>query len=109
MRRGPETFTFETSVSVGSKAPPEVFEVVADLPAHLLWSGERASDQKFKLLTLHAPEGPVTVGTMFDSTGANFNGTFHDRSTVVEVSRPSRFAIQTEARLDRDRGRPWKV
>lgn len=84
-----ETFTFESSVSVTSDAPPEaVYETVANLPAHLEWSGERASDENFKLLTLEAPEGRATDGTTFTSTGANFNGTFHDRSTVVETSPP---------------------
>ena len=110
MTRRSESFTFETSVSVASKAPPDVvFEVISDLPAHLEWSGERASDDSFKLLELEAPHGPATVGTSFTSTGANFNGTFHDRSVVVEASPPSRFAIETDARLDRKRGRVWEV
>ncbi len=82
---------------------------VADLNAHLIWSGERAEDDSFKLLTLDAPDGPAQVGTEFTSTGANFNGTFHDRSIVAEMSPPTVFVIRTQSRLDRKRGRPWEV
>ena len=103
-------FTFITQTSVTSKASPEtVYDTIADLQAHLEWSGRRASDENFKLLTLEADEGSVGVGTRFTSSGANFNGTFHDHSTVVEASRPSRFVIETDARLDRKRGRSWDV
>ncbi|MGH2539362.1 MAG: SRPBCC family protein [Actinomycetota bacterium] len=101
---------FETSVAVTSEAPPQVvYDTIADLKAHLDWAGERASDDDFKLLALEVPDGPVHVGTAFTSTGANFNGTFHDRSVVTEASPPSRFAIETDARLDRKRGKPWEV
>ena len=97
-------------VTATSKAPPQaVYETVADLEAHLDWSGERASDDDFKLLALEAPDGAAHVGTAFTSTGANFNGTFHDRSVVTEASPPSRFVIETDARLDRKRGKPWEV
>jgi hypothetical protein len=108
--RASEQFRFETSVTVGCDAPPEVvFDTVADLRAHLEWSGERAKDDDFKLLTLDAPPGPAVVGTAFTSSGANFNGTFHDRSVVTEAARPDRFAIETQARLDRKRGKTWEV
>ena len=103
-------FTFITKTSVTSKAPAEaVYDTISDLQAHLEWSGERASDENFKLLALEADAGSVGVGTRFTSSGANFNGTFHDRSVVVEATRPSRFVIETDARLDRKRGRPWEV
>jgi len=101
---------FQTSVTVTSGAPPKiVFETVADLRAHLVWSGERAGDDSFKLLSMEAPAGVARVGTAFSSTGANFNGTFHDRSVVTEAIPFSLFVIQTESRLDRTRGRPWEV
>jgi hypothetical protein len=101
---------FQTSVAVTSVAPPQdVFDTVTNLRLHLVWSGERASDDGFKLLTLDAAEGVADVGTSFSSTGANFNGTFHDRSVVTEAARPSVFVIQTEARLERKRGKPWEV
>ena len=103
-------FTFETSVSVTSKAPPEaVYDLVADLRTHLEWSGERAESDTFKLLTLDAPAGPATVGTTFVSTGANGKDTFHDRSVVTEATRPSRFMFETDARLERQHRKPWEV
>ena len=86
-----------------------MYDRVADLDAHLEWSGARAADDTFKLLTLEAEEGVAIVGTTFTSTGANFNGTFHDRSVVTVASRPHRFAIRTDARLERTRGRTWEV
>ena len=52
---------------------------------HLEWSGERAADDKFKLLTLEGAELTASIGSTFSSTGANFNGTFHDRSVVAEL------------------------
>jgi hypothetical protein len=104
------SFVFRTQTSVMSQAPPEaVYDTIADLRAHLMWSGDRASDDAFKLLSLETSDGAASVGTTFTSTGANFNGTFHDRSIVAEASRPSRFIIETDARLDRKRGKPWEV
>jgi Polyketide cyclase / dehydrase and lipid transport len=99
---------YRTQTSATSKAPPEVvFDTIADLRNHLVWSGERASDQTFKLLSLE-PSGVIAeVGTTFTSSGANYNGTFHDRSVVTVVSRPQTFAIETDAHLDRKHSRPW--
>lgn len=84
-----------------------VYETVADLRNHLDWSGERAEDDKFKLLSLDAPGGPAAVGTSFASSGAAENGTFNDRSEVTVASPPSAFVIETDAHLDRTRGKPW--
>ena len=99
-----------TQTSVVSEASPDtVYDVISDLRAHLEWSGERAADQSFKLLTMDSPDGPATVGTKFRSTGANFNGTFHDESTVTAATRPTTFIIETNAHLDRTRGEPWDV
>jgi hypothetical protein len=99
-----------TQTSTTSGATPDVvWSVVADLPSHLVWSGERASDETFKLLSLEAPEFPVAVGTRFSSTGSNFNGTFRDRSVVTEAVEPSSFVIETDAILDRKRGRTWEA
>ena len=106
----PKRFTFETSVSVRSAAPPEVvYDVVADLRTHLEWAGERAPSDTFKLLSLEGSDGPAAVGTVFLSTGASDNGTFHDRSIVSEASRPGRFAFETDASLERTHGRTWNV
>jgi uncharacterized protein YndB with AHSA1/START domain len=110
LRETLKPFRFQTSVTVRCSAPPEaVFEVIADLSAHLEWSGERASDDDFKLLNLSAPAGPAQVGTAFSSTGANFNGTFHDRSIVTAVDPPRTLVIDTDATLDRTHGRTWSV
>jgi hypothetical protein len=99
-----------TQTSVTSKASPEVvYDTISDLRAHIEWSGERASSDNFKLLSLEAPEGRATVGTTFTSTGAADNGTFHDRSVVTEASRPGRFIIETDSRLDRKRGKAWEA
>jgi hypothetical protein len=55
---------FRTQPSVTSTATPEaVYDVIADLRNHLVWSGERAEDDGFKMLTLEAPDGTATVGT----------------------------------------------
>jgi hypothetical protein len=99
---------YRTQTSVTSAAPPDVvFETVADLRNHLDWSGERASSETFKLLSIEAPDGPATVGTAFTSSGAADNGTFHDSSIVTEATRPHTFVIETDAHLDRKRGKPW--
>ncbi len=100
----------QTRTSATSEATPEVvYDLISDLRAHLEWSGERASDPNFKLLSMDSPDGPAQVGTTFTSTGANFNGTFHDQSTVTEATRPTVFVIETDARLKRKRGEPWNV
>ena len=99
---------YRTQTSVASTASPEtVYDTISDLRNHLDWSGERASSETFKLLSLEAPDGPAAVGTTFTSSGAADNGTFHDRSVVTVASRPSTFVIETDAHLDRKRGRPW--
>ena len=103
-------FTFRTRTTARTKAPRAVvYDLVSDLDAHLIWSGERAADDQFKLLTIEAPAGRAVVGTAFSSTGSNFNGTFHDRSVVTIAEPPDRFVIETDARLERKRGKPWEV
>jgi hypothetical protein len=103
-------FSVRTQTSTTSRASPDqVYDVISEVRAHLEWSGERASDETFKLLTLEAPEGRASVGTTFTSTGANYNGTFHDRSVVTEATRPTAFVIETDARLERKRGKTWTV
>jgi hypothetical protein len=99
---------YRTQTSVTSAASPEVvYHTIADLRNHLDWSGERAADDKFKLLSIEAPEGPATVGTAFTSSGTAENGTFHDRSEVTVATPPTTFVIETDAHLDRTRGKPW--
>ena len=99
---------YVTQTSVTSAATPEVvYDVIADLRNHLDWSGERASSDGFKLLSLDAPDGPAAVGTTFESTGSSGKDTFSDRSEVTATTRPAMFVIETDAHLDRKRGRPW--
>lgn len=103
-------FRFRSQVTAVSAAPPDVVHrVISDLRNHLVWSGDRATDPTFKLTSLDAPDATTTVGTAFSSTGANFNGTFHDRSVVTDVDPPRVFVIETDARLERRRGRTWEV
>ena len=101
---------YVTRTSAPSAASPQVvYETIADLRNHLDWSGERASSQTFKLLSIEAPDGPAAVGTAFTSSGAADNGTFRDRSEVTVATAPSAFVIETDAHLDRKRGRPWNA
>jgi len=103
-------FGFRTQPSVTSTAAPEaVFDVIADLRNHLIWSGERAESDGFKMLTLDAPEGLTTVGTTFTSSGSAGKDTFHDRSVVTEVSRPRTFVIETDAHLERRNAETWEA
>ncbi len=99
---------FRTQTSVTSAAPPQtVYDTIADLRNHLDWSGARASSETFKLLSIEAPAGPAEVGTAFTSSGAADNGLFHDRSEVTVATSPRTFVIETDAHLDRRRGKPW--
>ena len=101
-------FRFESHVTaVAAASPEDVYDTIVDLRAHLEWSGDRAESGTFKLLSLDAPEGAVRVGVEFSSSGSAENGTFHDRSVISVVDRPSRFVIETDSQLDRKRGKTW--
>lgn len=87
-------------------APAEaVYDLLADLPSHLVWGGERQGAST-RLLELRAPGGPAAVGTEFESVGADPMGRFTDRSVVTEASRPGVFEFVTEARLETKRSGP---
>ncbi|HEY7754769.1 MAG TPA: SRPBCC family protein [Actinomycetota bacterium] len=92
--------TTEAPARVGAE---QVFDVLADLRSHAVWSGERQRP-KTRLLSIEAPEGPASVGTEFVSTGSDPSGRFTDRSVVTEASRPSVLEFVTEARLDTKHG-----
>jgi hypothetical protein len=100
--------TFHAAATTVASAH-RTFEVLRDLPSHLEWAGRRSAYDDFKLLRLDAPERKAEVGTRFTSTGSAVNGTFHDASVVTEVSQPRRLTFQTDARLDRTRGREWEM
>ena len=103
-------FGFRTRPSVTSSATPEVvYDVIADLRNHVVWSGEMAASEGFKMLSIDAPEGPAAVGTTFSSSGTAQKDTFHDTSVVTEATRPSVFVIQTDATLQRKRARTWEA
>jgi polyketide cyclase/dehydrase/lipid transport protein len=105
-----QPFGFQTHPSVTSSASPEaVYDVIADLRNHVVWSGEMAASEGFKMLSLDAPEGPAAVGTTFSSSGTAQKDTFHDRSVVTEATRPSRFVIETDATLDRRSAPTWEA
>ena len=103
-------FGFQTHPWVTSSAPPEaVYDVIADLRNHVVWSGEMAASEGFKMLSLEAPEGIATVGTTFSSSGSAQKDTFRDRSVVTEATRPSRFVIETDAALERKSAPTWEA
>jgi hypothetical protein len=80
-----------------------VYAVLADLPSHVVWAGERQAKHT-RLLTIDAPSGPAVVGTEFRSTGSDPMGTFSDRSVVTEATPGSVFEYVTEARLTSKKG-----
>jgi Polyketide cyclase / dehydrase and lipid transport len=96
--------TFEASAR-SAASPEALYDVLADVTTHRVWGGEKAPRKSFRLLTMEAAARPAAVGDTFASTGANSNGTFHDRSVVVEAERGVRFGFDTDSRLDRKHGR----
>lgn len=88
-----------------SGAPVEaVYDLLADVSSHLEWGG-RQQKEKYRLLSVEAPEGPAAVGTEFRTTGADAMGEFADSSVVTEATRPRLFEFVTEARLTTKKGR----
>jgi polyketide cyclase/dehydrase/lipid transport protein len=82
------------------KAKPEaVYDLLADLRTHIEWGGARQR-RAFRLVSLDAPPGPVTVGTSFSSKGTIPMSRRHwsDRSTVTVADRPRKFELTTQAR-----------
>jgi polyketide cyclase/dehydrase/lipid transport protein len=97
-------------VSVASKASPAaLYDALADLGTHLEWAGKEAPRKSFRLLSMDAPSRLATAGDTFSSSGDNGNGTFHDRSVVVEADPGRRFGFDTDSTLDRKHGKVWKA
>jgi hypothetical protein len=94
------TLSLERSTSA---SPEDVYDVLADLPTHVEWGGQRQA-KKTRLLTIDAPAGAATVGTEFETTGADPMGRFSDRSVVTQADRPGVFEFVTEATLRTKRG-----
>jgi hypothetical protein len=78
--------------------PPVVYATLADLRSHLVWGGTQ-QPEKFRLLTLDAPPGPATPGTVFTSTGIVPPGRFYDRSVVTAAEPPRILEFRTSSVL----------
>ncbi len=87
-----------------------VYDLLADLSAHMEWAGERQG-QTTRLLTMDAPQGPAHVGTEFRTTGSDGKvAVWHDRSVVTEATQPSAFEFVTEGVRHRKPGStPWEA
>ncbi len=74
-----------------------VYDLLADLNTHLQWNGEQQA-KDFRVLTLTAPAGTATAGTVFDSTGniPMSSRLWHDHSTVTVADRPRVFEFRTD-------------
>jgi uncharacterized protein YndB with AHSA1/START domain len=97
------------SAEISTRAPAAaVYDVLADIASHLRWGGEMQRE-KNHLLSVHAPEGPATVGTEFTSTGIAPEGRYADRSVVTEARPPSAFEFVTEGHVVTKRGKTADV
>ncbi|MGC1406179.1 MAG: SRPBCC family protein [Candidatus Dormiibacterota bacterium] len=82
-------------------APPDaVYDLLSDLRSHLSWGGEEQAGN-YRLLSLEAPDGPASAGTVFVTTGSipMSRRRWQDRSTVTSVLRPLAFAFVTDAKV----------
>ena len=80
-------------------APPEaVFDQLADVRSHLEWGGTKGN-KKFHLTGLEGGATTAEKGTAWTSSGVAPDGTFSDRSTVTDATRPSRFEFTTESHV----------
>jgi hypothetical protein len=94
---GIDRITFR-SAGVTAASPEAVYAEIANVRDAMAWGGEQQLP-KFRLLTLDAPEGEASVGTGWDSTGADPMGTFTDHSVVTTADRAGLFVCRTEATL----------
>ena len=90
--------TFRAS-GLCAASPEAVYATLADIRTGLVWGGEQQME-KYRLLTMDAPEGQALVGTEWDSTGADPGGRFTDHSVVTRAERPALFEFRTEAHLE---------
>lgn len=97
VKRGREARALPETVFEGAcRAPAKaVFALLADLPSHLEWAGERQTPTT-RLLTMEAPPGPATVGTEFRTTGSDGKtARWTDQSVVTEAIEPATFEFVT--------------
>ncbi len=87
------------SASISCTATAQaVYDLLADLRTHVVWGGQHSGMHQ-RLLTLDAPDAPVTVGTEFQSVGYTSHGLWHDRSRVTVATSPSAFEFTTEGTM----------
>ena len=100
---------YRVTVSEEAQAPPEaVYDTLADLSTHIEWGGSWHPSRTQRLQSMEAPEGAATVGVEFWSVGTTGAGSWHDRSTVTEATRPALFEFVTEGRREGKPGsQPW--
>ncbi len=93
--------------SARCQTPPQmVYELLADVRTHRVWGGEQQRGF-FRLLSLEAPQGTVSVGAEFASHG-NIPGSirrFEDRSVVTEAVPGALFAFTTYSTVHHGRGK----
>jgi hypothetical protein len=91
---------YRVTVTEGSEAPPQVvYDLLADLSTHIEWGGSWHPSKTQRLQSMEAPQGAATVGMEFWSVGTTNVGSWHDRSTVTEASRPNVFEFVTNGTL----------
>jgi hypothetical protein len=96
---------YEVTVSDVCAAPAEVvYDLLADLEAHMEWGGSWHPSRTQRLQAMNAPPGPATVGVEFRSIGSASAGSWHDRSVVTAASRPLLFEFKTDGALRDARG-----
>ena len=103
---GPDDYRVQlTGETPGS--PQAVYDLLADLPAHLEWAGGRQY-RIFRLLDLDAEPGPVAPGLVFRTTGTVPMLRVHwdNHNTVVEAQRPRVFSFSTDGEIDWSSA-PW--
>jgi Polyketide cyclase / dehydrase and lipid transport len=94
---------YRVTVSHQTSAPAEgVYDLLADLSTHIEWGGSWHPSRTQRLQSMEAPKGRATVGTEFWSIGTTSAGSWHDRSTVTQATRPTLFEFVTDGTL-RDR------
>lgn len=100
--------TFHASVPT-TASPPAVYDLLADLSTHRVWAGEQGK-KGFRLLSVDAPAGQLSVGDRWSSVGSARNAeSFVDASRVVDARPGHCFGFDTQSRLDRKRRPTWHV
>lgn len=81
---------FEERITIGASTD-RVYDYVADMTTHAEWSGNDLEVTK-------SSDGPVVVGTVYDTTAKQF-GTQREQSTVTEMTPGQTFAWDSRGAL----------